>query len=705
MSQSITAEISVERRLADGRRCVNGPTQCPLRYALAPRDRIRSGSVVQTEQMARVDPVERVLNLLALLHETSQPLTRAGIAQRMARGSTPYATDADALHQQFSADRRTLTLGLGVVVHQRVKGGSEAGQTEYWIDPAELRLPELQLDPEEQLVVALALAAVRRSVPLAGEAALKLSPIWTPSSPIDFVIDLPDPVVLVMEAARASRVIEITERSAPQVMEPWAVILIRGSWQVWGHMVSAGESEPSEQSSQQSDPLDQARLVRIDERSRPVVIPGRERSCLPQPFDAERIPSLMRQGAGDSTVAEIHVDEAAAVRAALSPLVVNRSEIAGGISVQVKVEDRSALRSWLLSLGPSATLIGPKDLREEFRDWLLAIVESTPSGIPAPERPGVEGRRRGPEPVAARLHRLLSIVPWLYQQKSVPVAEIAQHVGAPVGQVVRDLTLASMCGVPPYTADVLFGFWVEPDSATGEPMVHVARPTVMTAPMRLTARQAAAVSVALNALAALPGEDSAAVQRVRDKLVDALGEHPVQVTLDEPPLLQRVREAVETTEQLVITYVDLNDVVTERLVDPLKLFFDRGRAYLLCQDHLRTAERVFRVDRMVSVEGTGQSFEARDLPVPAGAVWEWMIPDREVVVRLPAGSDWVLDRYAVAAHVVEPDGKIVCWLSVVSQVWLAGLMLSCGPEAEVITPADLHSIARDRAGALLDHYR
>jgi proteasome accessory factor C len=227
----------------------------------------------------------------------------------------------------------------------------------------------------------------------------------------------------------------------------------------------------------------------------------------------------------------------------------------------------------------------------------------------------------------------------------------------------------------------------------------------MTAPMRLTARQGAAVSVALQALAALPGEDSDAVQRVRAKLVAALGEHPIQVTLDEPPFLQRVREAVEANERLVITYVDLNDVVTERTVDPLKLFIDRGRAYLLCQDHLRDAERVFRVDRIVSVEGTGLSFAPRDLPVPAGTVWEWMIPDREVVVRLPAESDWVLDRYAIAAHVTEPDGTIVCWLSVVSQAWLAGLMLACGSEAEVISPEDLRGISRDRAQALLDRYR
>lgn len=658
--------------------------------------------MVQTGQMPRVDPVERVLNLLALLHESPQPLTRAQIAAKMGRGSTPYAAEAEALHQQFSADRRTLTLGLGVVVHQRVKGGSEAGQTEYWIDPAELRLPELHLDPEEQLVVALALAAVRRSVPLAGEAALKLSPIWTASSPIDFVIDLPDPVVLVMEAAKNAQVIEITDRAQRRILEPWAVILIRGSWQVWGY--AGWDSELPCPAGTESGSESGTVLLRIDERSMPAVIPDRTRSQRPQPFDAQLIPTMLREGTADSSVAEIHVTEVAAVRAALSPLVTDRSEIDGGICLKVKVEDRAALRTWLLSLGPAATLVGPAELREEFKEWLSAIVASDPSGRPAPPRPGAEGRRRGPEPVAARLHRLLAIVPWLYQQESVPVAEIARSVGAPVGQVVRDLTLASMCGVPPYTADLLFGFWVEPDSVTGEPMVHVARPTVMTMPLRLTVRQAAAVSVALNALAALPGEDSAAVQRVRAKLVGALGEHPVQVTFEDPPLLQRVREAVEMSERILITYVDLDDAVTERSVDPLKMFIDRGRAYLLCQDHLRNAQRVFRVDRLVSVESTGENFEPRDLPVPAGATWEWMIPDREVVVRLPAGSDWVLDRYAVSAHVVEPDGHIVCWLSVVSQSWLAGLLLACGPKAEVITPAEFEGLTRDRARTLLTLY-
>lgn len=642
--------------------------------------------------MGRIDPVERVLNLLALLHESSQPLTRAEIAARLARGATPYATDPETLHQQFSADRRTLTLGLGTIIHQRVRGGDAAGQTEYWIDPAEVRLPAVELAAEEHLVVALALAAVRRSLPLAGEAALKLTSMWTPSAPIDFVIDLPDPVVTVMQAAKQQQVVAIADSDMSVMMEPWAVVLARGSWRVWGWI------RPSDRSGEGS-----AGFIRLDDRHVPVLRADLTRQAPTRSLEEVDLAALFAPG--EAEVAQIEVDEIAAVRAAMSPQVVGHTETPEGVLLDVRVDDPAALRTWLVSLGPAARLIGPEHLVTEFRTHLEALAEAEPSGRPAPARPATPGRRRGPEPVVARLHRLLAIVPWLYQQESVPVADIARQVGASVAQVVRDLTLASMCGVPPYTADLLFGFWVEPDPVTSEPVVHVVRPTVMTSPLRLSARQAAAVSVALNALAALPGEGTEVVETVRTKLSAALGDHPVQVMLEEPTLLARMREAVQDCERVRITYVDLEDALTDRVVDPLKLFIDRGNSYVFCDDQLRGAERVFRVDRIVAVETTGERFEPREIPVPAGAVWEWMIPDREVVVRLPPGSDWVLDRFAVAAHVGEPDGSLVVWLSVVSQTWLTALLLACGGRAEVITPEDLRRLPAERARALLERYR
>lgn len=56
--------------------------------------------------MGRADPIERVLNLLTLLHESSQPLMRAEAVAELVTGSTPYPTDAEAERQAFTGDRR-----------------------------------------------------------------------------------------------------------------------------------------------------------------------------------------------------------------------------------------------------------------------------------------------------------------------------------------------------------------------------------------------------------------------------------------------------------------------------------------------------------------------------------------------------------------------------------------------------------------------
>ena len=163
-----------------------------------------------------------------------------------------------------------------------------------------------------------------------------------------------------------------------------------------------------------------------------------------------------------------------------------------------------------------------------------------------------------------------------------------------------------------------------------------------------------------------------------------------------------MRAAVERSERIRIEYVDLDDRVTERRVDPLKLFVDRGSAYLITDDHLRGEERVFRVDRLLSVAPTGEHFAPRRVTPPAGRTWAWMVPDREVVVRLPPGSQWVLDRYATTAHLTSDDGWLTVWLSVVSERWLTALLLRCGPGAAGARAS--HDLAARHARAALARY-
>ncbi|MEX2627305.1 MAG: WYL domain-containing protein, partial [Ilumatobacteraceae bacterium] len=159
--------------------------------------------------------------------------------------------------------------------------------------------------------------------------------------------------------------------------------------------------------------------------------------------------------------------------------------------------------------------------------------------------------------------------------------------------------------------------------------------------------------------------------------------------------------AAEAHERIRIEYVDPADRLTDRVVAPQKVFVDRGTSYVIGDDELRDDERVFRIDRIVSVTPTGRHFEPRDVAPPAGSQWTWMVADREVVVRLPPGSEWVLDRYATLAHVLDPAGWSTVWLSVVDERWLAVLLLRCGPGAEVLAPDDLIGLPQRWAEAVL----
>lgn len=667
----------VRKFLAD-RRTPHHP-ECP--------DTRKAAPVRDTGAVARVDPAERVLNLLTLLHESATPLTRAEIASRMRTGATPYPDDSDAERQAFTSDRRTIVIGLGVVIRERVRAGDDAGRTEYWIEGGDLLLPDLSLDDEERLLLAIALAAVSRRLPGAGEALLKLGPPGAAEGPFEFNVDVPEDVTVFIDAARRGAVVEVAVTGGRFEFEPWAVMLDSAAWLAIGHDVAIGAP----------------RAIRIDRlRGRPVDL-DHARTAVRPPLDTTLLRRLARTADDSEPVrATVLVDEITAARASLSSRVhhVSQVDLFGAVELDVAVGDRAGFRGWLLALGERAEVVGPKELRDETVAWLQAIAECEPSGVAPPPRPKGSTRRPGPEPVEARLHRLLAIVPWLYQQGSARIDDIAARVGVSADQVVRDLTVASMCGLPPYTSDVLYGFWVDPD----EGLVHVINPTLLTDRVRLTARQATAVGVALSALDALPGGRREVSERLRAKLDDAVGDVPVRIAVDEPPLLDDVRLAVERHERIRIEYVDLDDNLTERAVDPHKMFVDRGTAYVLTDDHLRQDQRVFRVDRIVSLVPTGERFEPRRVQPPAGVTWEWMVPAIDVVVRLPPGNDWVLEGYATSASLRDDDGALTVWLEVVSERWLAALLLRCGAGAEVLAPERFVDLPMRSAKAALARY-
>ena len=132
-----------------------------------------------------------------------------------------------------------------------------------------------------------------------------------------------------------------------------------------------------------------------------------------------------------------------------------------------------------------------------------------------------------------------------------------------------------------------------------------------------------------------------------------------------------------------------------RTIDPHRLSFSRGRWYLDGWDHVREAERQFRLDRIegeVTV-GAGGSFERPASP-GRGLSLPWQLgADEPVVATLRVDADqagWALDHLGDATVVEEaPDGAVVVELTVTNRDAFRSFVVGFLEHAEVLAPPEL----------------
>ena len=325
------------------------------------------------------------------------------------------------------------------------------------------------------------------------------------------------------------------------------------------------------------------------------------------------------------------------------------------------------------------------------------------------------GRRRT-RPAEERLRRLLVVLPWLMERGSTPVAEAAARFGVPADELVADLELASMCGLPPYVDELV-------DVFIDEGMVHVGVPRLFTRPLRLNAVEAFELVVAGRAAMEMPGADAdGPLGRGLAKLetwvdasrpadaasVTAAGSDAasaVAIDLERPALVDDLVHAVRRVEELELRYRSAStDAVSTRRVVPRQVFADRGRWYLLADDGRSAERRTFRVDRIVELTGTATFHDPDDAPLPAPGSWFADGGVERVTLALRPAARWVIERYPVDEVSEGDDGGLEVVLPVSTRHWLERLLVRLGPDAVVLEPDELRRVGVEAAQRLLDRY-
>ena len=311
-----------------------------------------------------------------------------------------------------------------------------------------------------------------------------------------------------------------------------------------------------------------------------------------------------------------------------------------------------------------------------------------------------------PTTSAARMQRLLSMVPWIAAQDGPTLDEVCARFDITPKELAADLEVMWLVGLPPYTPDALIDVVQEGDRV----WIHFA--DVFDAPQRLTPDQAVALLTAGASVLALPGgDDDGALARGVTKLAAVLGVDADQVLdVDLGPggaeVLDVLRTAVADHRRVHLDYYSYGrDVRTERDVDPYVVHAEDGSLYVLGHCHLARGERRFRVDRIASATLLDDRFEPPAAP-PAVGVFQPDEDDPRVVLDLDPSAAWVAEVYPVEHVEARPDGHLRVRLAVAAEAWFERLLVGLGPKAVLVdAPDSLRDAGRRASARILDRYR
>jgi proteasome accessory factor C len=313
--------------------------------------------------------------------------------------------------------------------------------------------------------------------------------------------------------------------------------------------------------------------------------------------------------------------------------------------------------------------------------------------------------------LSARLRRILVMLPYAIHHPGVSVDELAKKFAISKKDLIEDLKLLFLCGLPGYGPGDLIDVSYEGDR------VYVRMADYFAAPVRLTPAEAIAIYAGGAAIAALPEMDEAdSLRSALAKLGRAIGADPhapavgieVQLAAGSADHLRDLQRALQRKVRVSLEYLSASSgELTSRVVEPWGLVATVGHWYLIGWDHLRSDERMFRTDRIKSVE-------VLDLPatIPddfdASAYQGAFIGttgQRSFSIEIsPEAALWFEDYYPVASSESLDDGWKRLELVTANPRWAAILILRLGPEARRISPQSILEHTRSLASEIAADY-
>lgn len=321
------------------------------------------------------------------------------------------------------------------------------------------------------------------------------------------------------------------------------------------------------------------------------------------------------------------------------------------------------------------------------------------------------------ETAEARIHRLLSMVPWLMANSGVTVAQAATHFDVTPEKLIDDLRMLIVIGRDDFI-DIQFWFDEdiadEDDDIPNDPaaVIKVVNPQSFDRPLRFSSDEVASISAQLQLLNAAYGHLSPAFSDVLEKFL-------VRHGINTPSLsegiagerkrtpLDCLREAIQTGMCADIRYAsDSRDEVTDRTVQPVRITTVADLTYVeawTCNSHDSTLKR-YRIDRILGCRLSSEPpVDLAEVDTQPRAPY----PDSglSLRVRIHKGNQWLLEEHVFTNVSDASDGSVEATIVVGdSSDYAVRWGLQYAGFATVLKPSAIASEIQERARGALRAY-
>jgi proteasome accessory factor C len=298
------------------------------------------------------------------------------------------------------------------------------------------------------------------------------------------------------------------------------------------------------------------------------------------------------------------------------------------------------------------------------------------------------------ESAVDRVTRVLDLVPFILENPGIEITALAKKFSVSEKQVLADLELIFMCGLPGYTPYELI------DLAFEDGVVTVIDPQVLDKPRVFNEVEAVVLNLGLSIIKNAVN-DPIQIKSIED-LQQKIGAKfssiaEISFSTSKPAFYDLVSDAISRNEGLNLRYNSISrDEVSDRVVIPKRVYLAQGNFYFIAIDTNSNQERHYRMDLIFNCEisnsVSGNNPSIADV-------------EESFEFKLQTTNKYLTERYSDLFTDVSRQGDVYQAVGRMNNPqWLKRLVISNAPDLQLLEPAFLKKEIGEQVRSTLGLY-